>query len=219
MFFFVTYFYILLGNWWRTEAKNDLPLRTLKTLIFLIVQQRGDAILDNFSLIERVNESELSYYVQKSLRHYKGNGESISSSEASTNTQNVAVASPLLNGKSIQNTSEQQHSDRSPLQSKPVNVLANGSTQQHLSPTQPGELPDIRDEECLKRYVLSNAEAMQISLNWEDLKKSAVPISSIEEASRAVEKARQRLETLKLQCRGNTSNHSFNGHVKDGNLS
>lgn len=200
-------------------------MRTLKTLIFLIVQQRGDAILDNFSLIERVNESELSYYVQKSLRHYKGNGDSSSTSDTSMPGPGQPARSPLPNGKSAANNSTQPQ-DRSPLKS--VNAMSNGNgnahhQHQHLLPAQAEGLPEIRDEEDLKRYVLSNAEAMQISLNWEDLKKNAVPIASIEEASRAVEKARQRLESLKVQCRRgdmpNSPCHGLNGQPKEDNLS
>ena len=69
--------------------RDDIPLRTIKTLIYLIVRQKGDAILSHFTLIENKDESELSYYVQKSLRQCEKNNQQ----QPQKNKQNVSSIS------------------------------------------------------------------------------------------------------------------------------
>jgi hypothetical protein len=54
--------------WWKDNRKDDTPLRTIKTLTYLIVQQKGDSVLNHLTLIRDRNESELCHYIQKALK-------------------------------------------------------------------------------------------------------------------------------------------------------
>lgn len=60
---------IIAGKWWKDSCKvDDTPLRTIKTLTYLIVQEKGDAVLNNLTMIQDRNESELYQYIQKALK-------------------------------------------------------------------------------------------------------------------------------------------------------
>jgi hypothetical protein len=108
---------------------NDLPLRTIKTLIFLIVKQRGEAIMSHFSLIENKDESELSYYVQKSLRQCE---QTHNNGKNNRNTSNVSSSSQAL--VSEQSTPRSSLNGLSPLIVRNGASLTNGD--ENLAPNQ-----------------------------------------------------------------------------------
>ncbi|XP_054161485.1 protein mini spindles-like [Oppia nitens] len=54
--------------WWKDNNKMDTPLRTIKTLTYLIVDQKGEMIFSHLALIQDKDASELCHYLQKALK-------------------------------------------------------------------------------------------------------------------------------------------------------
>lgn len=57
------------SDFWKSDtSRQDTPLRTIKTITYLLVQQKGDSIYDHLSLINDRNSSELLPYIQRALK-------------------------------------------------------------------------------------------------------------------------------------------------------
>ncbi|CAG2168733.1 unnamed protein product [Oppiella nova] len=78
--------------WWKDNNKSDTPLRTIKTLTYLIVHQKGESIFTHLTLIQDKNESELWHYIQKALKQ--------SDKLVKTSTKNQHNSSPHTINKS-----------------------------------------------------------------------------------------------------------------------
>lgn len=198
-----------LGSWWRVNNRDDLPLRTIKTLIYLIVQQKGDSILEHFTLIKNKDESELSYYIQKALRQCeqvdKQNSSTGSRRQNQSNSSNVSamvVNTPTTTGK--QNGNHGSHSKENfglggqsnipratgkcfPLQTRQYN------SEDGTSHT----IPVFQCEQDLKAYVDYTAKQIEIPLSYDNICSKPVQVKSVEDAERAVQQAQERLLKFK----------------------
>ncbi|KAH9418886.1 hypothetical protein DERP_004212 [Dermatophagoides pteronyssinus] len=133
-------------SWWNLNHKDDLPLRTIKTLLFFIVSLKGDAILDHFTLIQNKDESELSYYVQKALRQKFDKSGTTNSTATSTPQQSSSVS--LLNDSKLE--------VKSPLTVFDNNGATNGEENHiHHSPQQQQcRIPELIHRTTMKDFPL-----------------------------------------------------------------
>lgn len=214
---------ILIGSWWRINSREDLPLRTIKTLIYLIVQQKGDSILDHFTLIKSKDESELSYYIQKALRQCeqvdKQNHSSSSSKRQNQSTlsnislmseggggtpkmKQISDSASTTNGKHSKENTESGQQTKMPRATGKCFPL---QTRQFNSPElgQSGTIPVFQSETDVESYVEYTATQLDIPLSYDRIRsKQTAPIQSVEDAERAVQNARERLFKFKTFLNG-----------------
>lgn len=222
-------FFNFLGSWWKSHNLSDLPLRTIKTLVYIFVEHKGDSILDHFTLIENKDESELSFYVQKAMRQHDSKSNASNNSAMSTNSPNVnlknglnkeikpatlasggvGLISPTANShdnnNSVPNGKQYQLPNDFPLSTRLSTIDQDGNSNATV------RLPVIQNEVDLKKYVTFNANRLDISINFDELCSNAVPIESLEQAQQAVLLAEQRLRNLKDLCRNQPPPTSTNG--------
>lgn len=176
-----------------------MPLRTIKTLVYHIVDFKGDSILGHFTLIEKTDESELFYYVQKALRQCEKlransnvtdspksqNQFTIESTKtpSSINSFNSAIAStPVTN--LIDKTDEVDISKNCSLKYRPMNTESGKTVQ----------IPTIQNIDDVKAYANSVSKRLDIpELKFKKPKEQMI----IQHPDQALESARQR--TNKMQ--------------------
>ncbi|XP_074596153.1 msps cytoskeleton-associated protein 5 [Brevipalpus obovatus] len=83
-------------EYWKTGdgADYDVPMRTVKTVIFLIIKNLQDKIFEHLTLVPNVEKTELFVYMQKALRQVR--------SERSSNSLQSKRSSVQLPGLSAQ---------------------------------------------------------------------------------------------------------------------
>ncbi|OTF72176.1 hypothetical protein BLA29_006769, partial [Euroglyphus maynei] len=228
------------GSWWNLNRKDDLPSRTIKTLVFFIVSLKGDSILDHFTLIQNKDESELSYYVQKALRQkFDKSG---TTTPGSATLKNDSINSNLdtpsrssfdnnNNGNGNGNVKENHHVHPSPPQQQcripeltprtamkdfPLSVrqIQNPeSVDGMISTTIP-----IVDNENLPIYCDHTAKNLEINELSHEMfhnyyrqsqqqQQQPIRIRNIDDAKRAVELAKQRLDHFKTYLNNNDNNN------------
>lgn len=189
----------MIGNWWKVNGHDDMPLRTIKTLVYHIVDFKGDAILGYFTLIEKTDESELFYYVQKALRQcekLRANSNLTDSPKSqnqctidsiktpsSINSFNSAIAStPTINNKS----DEMDISKNCCLKYRPMNTESGKAVQ----------IPVLQNTEDVKAYIDDVSKRLKApELRFEKIKSKDQMI--IQHPDQALESVRAR--TTKMQ--------------------
>jgi hypothetical protein len=57
------------AEFWKSDpSRPDTPLRTIKTITYLLVQQKGESIYDHLSLVTDQQNSELLPYIQRAIK-------------------------------------------------------------------------------------------------------------------------------------------------------
>lgn len=78
---------------WRNRS-NDLPLRTIKTLLHTLAKHKGNKIMSHLTLIDNLQESEMEAYLQKVLKGGVRHRSSVSGSN--NNDESGENNSPLV---------------------------------------------------------------------------------------------------------------------------
>ncbi|UXI18550.1 hypothetical protein NH340_JMT04493 [Sarcoptes scabiei] len=197
-------------NWWKVSNRDDIPLRTIKTLVYYIVGSKGDSILDHFTLIKNKDESELSYYVQKALRQCdKIASLNISNTTKNSNTSQLTTTPISKSNGHCQNELEEQKDQNF----ENSNILVDKSRLKlRQISTESGKLaqiPIIQNDNDLKNYIEYTADKLNLpDLNYEMIKTKQHHIHSLEDAKLAVESAKQRLAQFKnFLGKKNTEKH------------
>ncbi|XP_046917779.2 msps cytoskeleton-associated protein 5 [Dermatophagoides farinae] len=242
-------------SWWQLNRKDDLPLRTIKTLIFFIVSLKGDSILDHFTLIQNKDESELSFYVQKALRQKfdKSTGSTNNNNNNSTTSKSSTLKNDSKNSKldmnspsrSFDNNSsnatngnggnvkENQNQSPSPQQSSkqqrripelsprtdfPLRLRQIHNAESSANGGMVSTIPIVETKEDFQIYCDHTAKKLQINeLSYERFRNNyqqsqhnqqqqQTRIRNIEDAKRAVELAKQRLDHLKTYLNNDNNN-------------
>lgn len=62
-------------SFWKKEGTDDVPLRTIKTITYLIVKHVGEDILDHMTLIPNAEQSDLMRYLHRIVNEMQRNGD------------------------------------------------------------------------------------------------------------------------------------------------
>ncbi|KAI2800151.1 hypothetical protein BLOT_014064, partial [Blomia tropicalis] len=198
--------------WWRD--RNEMPNRTIKTLIYLMVKKRGHEILSNFTLIDNKGDSELLYYVQKSLRQYENSLASEKSHEnspgsvISTISETVENSSPTSNNRTPLSQRNKLTNGNDSIENRRLTTTMNGSKlpgQFNYSPlkmvqvnsTDGRILPQIMTSDDMRTYCQVLSRETNIQFDYDKIASNATKVTSIAEAKHLVDQARERLEKVK----------------------
>lgn len=59
------------GEWFKENHRDDIPLRTMKTLTFMIVHHIGENVFNHLTLIKHKHQSQLIRFLEKALKEQK----------------------------------------------------------------------------------------------------------------------------------------------------
>jgi len=80
---------------WKVEGRKDVPLRTIKTIIFLIVKNIGEEILDHVGLIPNPENTDLWRYLHRILNDMRQNNHQVNPFSPDMRQQQVNSSHPL----------------------------------------------------------------------------------------------------------------------------
>lgn len=94
--------------WKRDASRQDTPLRTVKTIVFILIQQKGEEVFDHLTLIPDTSESELLAYMRRAIKQakVKKDEENRSNSHVEPTHANVSSTESKLNKQDTRSLSE-----------------------------------------------------------------------------------------------------------------
>lgn len=96
---------------WQSRA-SDLPLRTIKTLVFHLAKGRQEAIMDDLAAIEAPDDSEIKVYVMKLFRNGFQLASAANTSSSSGNNTTMGVLNTTMDKKPTQTQQQAPSSDQ-----------------------------------------------------------------------------------------------------------
>ncbi|RWS17773.1 cytoskeleton-associated protein 5-like protein [Dinothrombium tinctorium] len=77
-------------DFWKVNHRSDTPLRTIKTVVFILVKNKKEAIFNNLTMISHIERTEIYSYIQRALKQVTKEVETEVSQPKSTETSPVS---------------------------------------------------------------------------------------------------------------------------------